>query len=427
MAESGIVPLSEVVPYKPGSPWAPLRQPLFLSLWTASLISHTGTWMQNLGTGWLMTSLTMSPIMVSLVQVAMSLPVFLLALPAGALADISDRRRVLLFTQGWMALAAGALGLLTIYGAVTPWLLLLFTFVLGAGAVMNEPAWQAITPELVPEEQHSSAVALNSVGFNAARAVGPALAGLIIAGAGSGLAFLLNALSFSGVIVFLYRWRRPHDGAVRNENEDVLSAIRAGVRYVRQSHLVKSVLVRTAAFSFSACALLALLPLIARPFGSVGYGLMLGSFGSGALAGAAILPRFRRRNSMDGTVAAATAGFAAVTFLAGRLPWFSLLCLDLFGGGIAWMWILACLNVAAQTMSPPRLRARTLSMYILVLQGGMAAGSAAWGAIAERFGVPAAMLGAALGLAVGVFAIRGGHRPLAVTSWPAAEREQPRI
>ncbi|HTR68295.1 MAG TPA: MFS transporter, partial [Terriglobales bacterium] len=194
----------------PGSAWAPLREPLFRSLWIAAVISYTGTWMQNVGAGWLMTQLTTSPLMVSLVQAATTLPVFLVILPAGALADLVDRRRFLLITQGWMVLAAAALGILTGFHHITPWVLLMFTFVLGLGAVMNDPAWQAITPEIASPAQHAPAVALNSVGFNVARAVGPALGGLVIAAAGSSVAFLLNAASFFGVIFFLYRWKRPH-------------------------------------------------------------------------------------------------------------------------------------------------------------------------------------------------------------------------
>ena len=186
---------------------APLREPLFRSLWIAAVISYTGSWMQNVATGWLMSSLNPSPLWVSLVQVALSLPVFLIALPAGALADMIDRRKFLLVTQSSMVAAAAVLGVLTITGAVTPQLLLVFTFLLGVGAVMNDPAWQALTPDLVAPPKLASAVALNSAGFNIARAVGPALGGFVIATAGSGVAFLLNALSFFGVILFLYRWK----------------------------------------------------------------------------------------------------------------------------------------------------------------------------------------------------------------------------
>jgi MFS family permease len=385
------------------SPWAPLREPLFRSLWIAAVISYTGTWMQNVGAGWLMTQLTMSPLMVGLVQAAMMLPVFLVILPAGALADLVDRRRFLLLTQGWMVLASALLGVLTLLGHVTPWILLGFTFVLGLGAVMNDPAWQAITPEIASPAQHASAVALNSVGFNVARAVGPALGGMVIAATSSGVAFLLNAVSFFGVIFFLYRWKRPN--VERVETGRVRDALWAGFRYVRSAPLVRSVLIRTGAFSLAASSLLALLPILARPYGAPGYGLLLGSFGLGALAGAAVLPRLRSRLSVDGTVCFAIVLFAAMTFVAGRVQTFGWLALVLFASGTAWIGILASLNVAAQTMSPAWLRARTLSMYLLVLQGGMALGSAAWGALATRFGVPAALLGAALVLMAGLFTV----------------------
>src|SRR5207244_531411 len=179
MAESVNVPIPESIPAKRnGSAWAPLREPLFRSLWIAAVISYTGTWMQNVGAGWLMTTLTMSPFKIGMVQAAATLPVFLVIVPAGALADMIDRRRLLLFAQTWMVMAAAILGILTLFKVVTPWGLLLFTFLLGLGAVMNDPAWQAITPEIVSSEQHSSAVALNSAGFNVARAVGPALGGI---------------------------------------------------------------------------------------------------------------------------------------------------------------------------------------------------------------------------------------------------------
>ena len=255
--------------------------------------------MQNVGAGWLMTQLTMSPLMVSLVTAATTLPVFLVILPAGALADMVDRRRFLLITQSWMVVAAGVLGVLTLYHHVTPWMLLLFTFILGLGAVMNDPAWQAITPEVVRPENHAPAVALNSVGFNVARAFGPALGGLVIAAAGSGVAFLLNAASFFGVIFFLYRWKRPHFEQVATGR--VRDALVAGLRYVRGAPQVRSILIRTGAFSLAASSLPALLPILARPHGATGYGLLLGFFGLGALAGAAVLPRVRTRFSVDRT------------------------------------------------------------------------------------------------------------------------------
>src|SRR6267154_939960 len=224
MADNVAVPAGESVDIRhPDAAWAPLREPLFRSLWIAAVISYTGTWMQNVGAGWLMTQLSTSPLMVSLVQAAAAIPVLFVVLPAGALADMVDRRRLLLFTQSWMVAAAAAMGVLTLLHAVTPWTLLLFTLVLGVGAVLNDPAWQAITPEVVSPGRHASAVALNSAGFNVARAVGPALGGIVVAAAGSGWSFLLNAASFFGVIFFLCRWRRvPHEALPRQRIWDAI-------------------------------------------------------------------------------------------------------------------------------------------------------------------------------------------------------------
>src|SRR5438309_3343557 len=276
---------------RPDSPWAPLREPLFRSLWIAAVISYTGTWMQNVGAGWLMTQLSTSPLMVSLAQAAAAIPVFLVVLPAGALADMVDRRRLLLFTQSWMVIASAALGVLTLLHLIGPWTLLIFTFLLGLGAVMNDPAWQAITPEVISPRKHASAVALNSAGFNVARAVGPALGGLVVAAAGSGWSFLLNAASFFGVIFFLCKWKRsPHEPL---PTRSVRGAVLDGFRYVRGAPQVRSVLIRTAAFSLGATSLLALLPVICQSHGAQGYGFLLTCFGLGALSGAALLPRLR--------------------------------------------------------------------------------------------------------------------------------------
>ena len=409
MAEMIKMPVAERVTVRGRaiSPWAPLGESLFRSLWIASVVSYTGTWMQNVGAGWLMTQMTMNPFMVGLVQAAGALPVFLVILPAGALADMVDRRRFLLVTQGWMVLASGTLGILTLTSCVGPWVLLLFTFLLGLGSVMNDPAWQAITPELVPREQHASAVALNSAGFNVARAVGPALGGVVVAAVGSGTTFLLNAASFFGVILFLYRWQRPTEASATPRR--VWSAIGDGFAYVRESSLAKSVLLRTGTFSVAAASMLALMPIIARPFGARGYGVLLGCFGLGALIGAAALPRVREKLSVDGVVVVAILVFAGMTFASGRAQTFALLCVVMLVAGVAWIGILACLNVAAQTMCPSYLRARALSMYLLVLQGGMAVGATLWGAVAKQIGIANALAVAAVVLACGVMALRG-HR-----------------
>jgi len=357
--------------------------------------------MQNVGAAWLMTSLTMSPLMVGLVQAAGSIAVFLVVLPAGAMADMVDRRKLLLFTQTWMVLAAAVLGGLTLAGKITPTLLLVLTFLMGFGAVLNDPAWQAITPEVVSHRNFAAGVAWNSAGFNVARAIGPAVGGVIIAVAGSGIAFLLNAISFFGVIYFLYRWKREPERSLLRPRHMMLTMFE-GFRHMRESTPVKAVLVRSAVFSISASALPALLPLLAHPFGSQGYGLLLGFFGVGALAGAALIPVFRRIMSADVLVSLATAVFAFTTFAAPEWCTFALLSITMFVAGVAWIQILACLNVSAQTMCPGHMRARAISMYLLVLQGGLAGGAALWGEVAERMGTPQSLSYAAIGLLIGI-------------------------
>jgi MFS family permease len=377
-------------------------------LWIAAVVSFTGSWMQNVGAGWLMAALTGSPLMVGLVQAANSLPVFLVVLPAGALADTVDRRRLLIATQLWMVGASAALGVLTMFGLTTPWVLIAFTFLLGIGAVMNDPAWQAITPEIVDQDHLAPAIALNSAGFNVARAVGPALGGFVVAAWGAGSAFLINAASFFGVVGFLLRWkRRPHEPPIQAQR--VLQSISTGWQYIRHTRPAQSVLIRTGAFSVFAAALWALLPLIAPQHGSIGYGMLLACLGLGAVIGAAVLPLFRRAFSLNAIVIFATVLYAVVTAAAGRIQQFGVLCAVLIVGGAAWLGILASLNYCAQTMSPGWLRARSLSMYLLILQGGMAAGSAIWGAVAERIGIANALVGAAVGMLIGV-GFLGHHR-----------------
>ncbi len=383
------------------SPFSPLAEPLFRSLWVAAVISYTGSWMQNIATGWLMTSLTRSPMWVSLVQVALSLPVLLIALPAGALADMVDRRKFLLFTQRSMVAAALILGILTITSTCTPALLLFFTFLLGAGAFMNEPAWQALTPDLVPVSKLGSAVALNSAGFNIARAVGPALGGLVIATAGSGTAFLLNAVSFFGVILFLYRWK-PAERPAGQVTTTFSGALIVGLRYIRQEKRITAVLVRTALFSLFASAFWALLPLIASRFGASGYGAMLAFFGLGALIGAGLLARARQKFSFDTVAVIATIIFALALF--GLVRTSSLASSSVFAAaaGLAWISILATLNTVAQIVCPSWIRARVISMYVLVLQGGLAIGSFVWGVMASRSSIHIALTSAAAALICGL-------------------------
>ena len=299
----------------PSSTWRPFRYSAFTVLWTATVVSNIGTWMHEVGAGWLMTSLAPSPFMVALVQGATTLPIFLLALPAGALADIVDRRKVLLAVTLFLTVVAAALGGLVWLGLVTPWVLLVFTFLMGAGAAFAAPAWQAIVPTLVPRADLQPAVALNSVGINISRAIGPALGGLIIATLGIAVPFLLNAVSSLGVIAALLWWKPPAAPARRLPAERFASAIRTGLRYARASGPLRATLGRAVAFFLFASAYWALLPLIARGLLGGGpelYGILLGCVGAGAVGGALFLPKLKALLGPDRLVAAGTLGMALV-------------------------------------------------------------------------------------------------------------------
>lgn len=389
------------------STWRPLRQPLFRALWLASLTSNIGAWMHEAGAGWLMTSLTSSPVMIALMQTATTLPIFFLALPAGALADGMDRRRMLILTQALMFVAAATLGVVALADAMTPWLLLILTFALGAGAAMNAPAWQATTPELVPRADLPSAVALIGMGLNLARAVGPALGGVVVALAGAWAVFLLNAVSFLSVIVVLYSWRRTKPDRV--PPEPVLNSIRAGIRYARHAPALRAVLVRTVLFVPFASALWALLPVLARHemgLDSVGYGILFGCLGAGAVAGAIVFPEMQRRFSRDLLAVGATILFAVATVALAEIRDFGRLCVVMVAAGAAWITLMASFNIATQGAAPSWVRARALALYLLMFQGSMAAGSAVWGAVTEHGGLSMALLCAAGGLIVGLTVIR---------------------
>jgi MFS family permease len=386
------------------SAWAPLRVPLFRALWIAAFASNVGTWMQNVAAAWLMTSLTSSATLVALVQTASSLPIVLAGLPSGAIGDVVDRRKLLLVSQGWMLAVAGALGVLTLLGATTPWVLLVLTFALGLGAVMMAPTWQAIQPELVPHEEFSQAISLGAVQFNLARAVGPALGGLVVATAGPGAVFLVNAASFLAVAIPIYRWHRPTDESVLPP-EHITAAIWSGVRYVRNAPGIRTVLVRASVFMFFSSALWALLPLLAREqlgLGSGGYGLLLGCVGVGSVAGATVLPSLRRKFSQDTAVALATILLAVAIGTLAYVHNVGLAGVAMVAGGVEWIVVLSSLNVSVQTFSPTWVRARTLSVYQLIFQGGTAIGSAFFGFVADWVGTPGALGLAALGLLLGL-------------------------
>jgi MFS family permease len=388
------------------SPWSPLGHALFRALWLAAVASNIGTWMHNVGAEWLMTSLAPTPLIVALMQTAENTPMFLLALPSGALADIVDRRRLLLFSQGWMLVSGGTLAFLALMGWITPAILLILTFSLGLGSALNAPAWQAIVPELVPRSELPMAVSLNSVAFNIARAVGPALGGLVVATLGSWAVFLLNSISFVGVIFVIYRWRREPIESI-SPTERVMGAMRAGLRYVRHAPELRAVLVRTAVFASCASALWAMLPLIARKdlgLGAVGYGILLGGLGAGAIIGAVVLPKARQLLSANLLVIFGTIIFAAATLALAYIRIFGLLSVAMVFGGLAWMTTMSSFNIGVQTVVPEWVRARALAIYLLSFFGTLAAGSVVWGVIAEHFGIPFALLCAASALIAGLAA-----------------------
>ncbi len=387
--------------------------------------------MQNVGAAWLMTSLPQaSPLLVALVQTATTLPSFMLGVPAGAIADIVDRRKLLLVTQTWMLGAAAALGALTMLGVAGPYTLLWLTFALGLGSAMNGPAWLAIIPELVPKKELAAAITLNSVGFNLARAVGPALGGLVVAAIGAGAAFFLNAISFVAVLIVLYWWKREPEHELLG-GEGVGPAIWAGIRYVRFAPFMHSVLLRSGLFVVAGSAIWALLPVVAKVefhSESTGYGVLLACLGLGSIGGAFILTRLRHVLSPETVATSGVALFGlAIVGLAG-IGRFGIVCVFMLAGGIGWMSVNSTLNTAPQTSLPGWVRARALAVYLLVFQGAMAIGSVIWGEVASRYGLRFALFVAGLALfatALVTFRLRLGTPGLDTT--PSQHWPEPKI
>ncbi len=392
----------------PVSPWSPLKRPLFRALWIATIVSNVGTWMHEVGAGWLMVTLSSDPLMVALIQAATALPIFFLALPAGALADIVDRRRFLLGAQLWMLTCALLLGIMTLVGLTNAWLLLALTFALGIGSAMMTPAWAATVPELVPREELQPAISLNSLGVNVSRAIGPALAGVIVAAAGPSAAFMLNAVSFLGVVVVLARWRRETAPSTLPA-ERFFSAMRAGMRYVREAHALQAVMVRAVSFFLFATALWSLLPLIAKgqtQGGAAAYGVLLASIGAGAVSGALLLPRIRRKIGRDTLVRGATAIYAAMLAAAALLNSVRFLVPVMIVSGAMWLSVVSTFHVSAQTAVPAWVRARALSIYLVAFAAGTVGGSTLWGMVAARTSVSTALLAAAAGALLAIVATR---------------------
>jgi MFS family permease len=388
------------------SGFAPLRIPLFRDRWIASTVSNVGTWMQDTAGTWLMTSLTTSPLLIALMQTAASLPVLGLGLLAGATADLFDRRRLLIFWQAWMLGSVAVLAVLTFLGHISPWSLLAFTFLLNIGSAMNNPAWQAIVPELVSRELIPDSVSLNAASNNIARAVGPALGGLMVAAfkraeTGSAWVFLLNSVSFAGVIWVLVNWKRIPLFKSALPSERMAASIRGGLRYVRHAPNLQASLLRAFTFTFFFSAVWALLAVVARNDlhqGALGYGILNGSLGLGAVTAAFTLSHVRRRLSTDQIIAAATFYSVFTLVVLARVHRPSIIIATLIFAGFCWTSTMASLNTSVQMSVPAWVQARALGTYLMTFQGGLALGSVLWGTVAQHWSTPVSLLCAAVGL-----------------------------
>ena len=378
--------------------WHPLRVPTFRNLLMADIASDVGTFMQAVGAAWMMVSFNAGPLYVALIQTASALPFFVLALLAGVIGDIVDRRKLILFAEVWMACVAITLAGVTMAGRLSPILLLVLTFALSAGDAFESPSWRAVLPELVSKADLPSAATLNGIEFNLARAIGPALGGFVIAIAGVGATFLLNAVSSLGVIFVIARWRR-HPRTRTTPPETLSGATAAAIRYVRYSPALRALLFRSGAVMFFSSGLLALLPSVAQEASKspTGYGLLLGCFGFGSVLGALVLQRVRGRWPAEAVVSGGVLVFGLSTLASGMLRMLPTLGVSMLIGGAAWIVFMSFFNVIIQNRTPDWVRARVLAVSMLVFQGAMAAGSAVWGSLATRTDIHVALIWAGVG------------------------------
>lgn len=385
----------------PISTWAPLTTPTFRMLWAVTLVANTCLWMNDVAAAWMMTSLTASPVLVALVQTASTLPVFLLGLPSGALADILDRRRYFIATQFWVAAVALVLCVIMALDAMTAPLLLALTFANGIGMAMRWPVFSALIPELVSKAHLPSAMALNAVAMNTSRIIGPLLAGGIIASMGTLWVFVLNAVLSIMTGLVLLRWRRCPTVATLGR-EPLPSAMRVGLQFIKESPRMRAVIARTVAFFFMSTAIMALLPLTAKRFegylvsGAGTYTLLLASLGTGAIIGAMFLPRIRQALSGDRLVLTGTCLHATSTIGVALAPNLPLAIVGMMTAGLSLICTANTLGVKAQMALPNWVRARGMSAYQMSIMGGTALGAALWGKIASMTSVPTSLIAAAV-------------------------------
>ncbi|WP_442581060.1 MFS transporter [Mesorhizobium sp. ASY16-5R] len=390
------------------SPLAPMGHPVFRAIWFASLASNLGGLIQSVGAAWLMTSISASDDMVALVQASTTLPVMIFSLAAGAIADNFDRRRVMLTAQLLMLAVSILLAVCGYLNVLNPWLLLVFTFLIGCGTALNNPSWQASVGDMVPRPLLSAAVVLNSVNFNLTRSVGPAIGGIIVATAGAAAAFAVNVLSYLPLIFVIARWKR--DTIPSSLPPETLGpAMTAGLRYVAMSPHIEKVMLRGFVFGFSAIVVLAMLPLVARDLprgGPLLYGLLLGCYGIGAIGGAFLGGRMRENWSNEAIARAAFIAFAGSATIIALAPNAWIAGLGVAIGGASWVFALSMFNVTVQLSTPRWVLGRALALYQTATFGGMAMGSWVWGLVAEEHGTDVALLSAAgvmlLGAAIGL-------------------------
>lgn len=375
---------------------APFKRGVYLAIWLGTLTSNMGVWIQSVGAAWLMTLITASPDWVALVQSASTLPVFLFSLAGGLLADKVDRRLAQVAGQAVVMTAALALALLDYLGGMTPWLLLSMTFLLGVGSAIRQPAFQASVSDLVPREEVPAAVALNSVNFNIARALGPGIGGLIVAAFGPPVAFMINAGCNVVTIAVLLSWR----GAIApspSRRESVLGAISAGLIQVAQRATLRRVMLRTSAFCLFAAALWALLPIVTKDdLGGTSstYGVLLGCLGFGAVLGAGLLAQLRRRVSDEALIELGSVLFALATAALAVVHGIALLMPLLMLGGVAWMINMSTFSTTVQLEAPGWVKARVVAIFFMAMFGNLALGSWLWGRLAADHGVHPALLAA---------------------------------
>ena len=378
---------------------APLRHRLFRTLWSANVVVSLGVWMQSTSAGWMMTSLSTNALMVSLVQAATIVPVFLLALPAGAIADIVDRRIFIIGTQLWMLVAASVLTVTTLAQVTGAWSLLALTFAIGLGAAMNSPAWGSVMAEAVPRPDLIQAIALNGVGFNIARAVGPAMAGFLLLAGGPALTFGLNAASYLVVIIVLLLWRR-HSAASSLPPEHFLGAVKAGMRFVRHTPQMRAAMWRAAAFFAPGAAPWAMLPLVVREqlgLGAAMYGVLLGLMGIGGVTAGLLLPQLRQHFQRGNIVFFASLLSCAGMLILGLSRHWLPAAFGMLIFGLGWVSASSVTQGAAQMAAPAWVRSRALSIYQLSFNFALALGTFFWGWLATQIGLTEALVSAAFG------------------------------